>query len=195
MQPEKVIKEFLSSITGQQALEAHRLEQLEKREELAQELADIKVRRATALAPVEEEAAAAGIACEKARQMLEQAENHRRQVDGNMHRTRSDYATKIHSIERQLIASAPLELHAFIEELQVEAARLRQSGLVWSSDGKSSNRQSLEARQLAIRRAIDEAEKMKAQAIPDLAERLERIRSIFPEVVMAPIQGQILRGT
>ena len=150
----------------------------------------MKARRASELAPLEDEAATALIDCEQARRTFQQAEQRHRTSDANLNRVRSSYAAQVRSLEKQIASTAPPEIDVFISELQTEIERMQKSGASTTVDRKQSNRLSFEARMAALRRTIDDAGKLKTKAIDGLPARLERMRSAIPELEM--VSGQCL---
>lgn len=181
------LNDFLASKAGQRAVQQHKQVQAGKRKALADQLAELKDRRASELAPLEEDAAAALIESEQARKTFEQAELHRRNTDAQLNIARSSYAAQVRSIESQIIRTAPPEIDVFIVEMRTEIERMQKSGISVTSDCKQSNRSSFEARMAALRRSIDEAGKLKAQVMEGLPLRLERMRSAIPDLELAPV--------
>ena len=104
------LNDFLTSQAGQRAMQEHQQELACKRHDLADQLADLKTRRATELAPLEDGADSALIACEQARKNFEQAELHRRHANSQLNKVRSSYAARVRSIESQIIRTAPPEI-------------------------------------------------------------------------------------
>jgi dGTP triphosphohydrolase len=185
MQDQTQLNDFLASQAGQRAMQEHQQELAGKRKELADQLADLKKRRATELAPLEDGADAAMIACEQARKSFEQAELHRRTADSELNKVRSSYAARVRSIESQIIRTAPPEIDAFIDESRAEIERMQKSRISVTGDGKRSNRLSFEAKMAALRRSIDDAQKLKAKFMDGLPARLDRMRSAIPELALA----------
>jgi hypothetical protein len=176
------LNDFLTSNAGQRAMQEHQQEQTVKRQDLADQLADLKNRRAAELAPLKEDAEAAMIACEQARKNFEQAKLHRRTADSQLNKVRSSYAARVRSIESQIIRTAPPEIDAFVDEMRSEIERMQKTGISVTVDGKQSNRVSFEARMAALRRSIDDAEKLKSKFMDGLPARLDRMRSAIPEL-------------
>lgn len=181
------LDDFFASKAGQRAVQEHKAEQEKKRKALADKLAELKSRRASELAPLEKEAAAAMTASDKARKTFEQAELHRRRTDAQLNMMRSSYAAQVRSIESQIIRTAPPEIDLFIDEMQLEIEAMQKSGISVTIDHKLSNRVSFEARMAALRRSIDDARKLKTQVMEGLPMRLERMRSAIPEMELAPV--------
>ncbi len=183
------LDEFLASQPGQRAMQEHQQEQAGKRKIIADDLADLKDRRAAELSPLEDAADAAMVACEQARQTFQQAEQHRRYTEAQRNKVRSSYATQVRSMESQLVRTAPPEIDAFVDEMQAEIERMLKSGVLVSHDGTLSNRVSFEARTAALRRTIADAEKLRTQVIDGLPLRLERMRSAIPELSLVPVSS------
>jgi chromosome segregation ATPase len=182
-----MIPKFLDSNAGQQALKTYSAEVHEARSALIAEKNKLRGVREAALAELNPELEQAKAACDKAHKALDAAEIRQRNATAKVSQAKATYAHQVQRIEKDLRTSAPVEIDEFTAELEAEISKLQQGGVTVSGDNAKSNRESLNARQRALREAINTANKLRLKAIEDTPAELERLRNELPAITLQPV--------
>jgi len=155
-------------------------EQQAQRAELFAEKDSLTKQRANELRPLSRALDKASKECDKARAEFGMATAHERTATANVNHVKASYKHRISRLENQLIKTAPPEIDEFCAELEDEVTMLCSSGF---SRGESSDYKRVNARLIAIRKAIAEAQALKIKPVTDILNELEAIRDALPAVI------------